>query len=163
MDGAGGAAVRRGATVDVAPGRVGVNAGGNIGVNVDRGPMLSTRNQARLGTRDFDRRGIGRIDEGRFAGQKDNNWRYSRWHDRWWYWLPAGGWVWWNGDRWANYDADTYVDNYGSYAAPQTAVAAGSSGPYYEDQGGFFYYRGGQKVYDPNIQRVAGADRPMPR
>jgi hypothetical protein len=63
-----------------------------------------------------------------------------------------------------NYDADTYVDYGGSsYAAPQQAVAAGSSGPYYEDQGGFFYYQGGQKIYDPNIQRVAEAGRSVPR
>jgi hypothetical protein len=141
-----------------------VNAGGNVGVNVNRGPVLSTRNQARLGTSNFDRRGIGRLDEGRFAGRTDNNWRYSRWGNRWWYWLPIGAWAWWNGDRWVNYDADTYVDDYGDgYAAPQTAVAAESPGPYYEDQGGFFYYQGGQKVYDPNIQRVAGTERAAPR
>jgi hypothetical protein len=133
-------------------------------VNVNRGPTLSTRNQARIGTSNFDRRGIGRLDESRFAGRTDNNWRYARWGNRWWYWLPVGGWAWWNGDRWMNYDAETYVDDYGDgYAAPQTAVAAGSSGPYYEDQGGFFYYQGRQKVYDPNIQRVAGTERAAPR
>src|SRR5262245_11083267 len=69
-----GAAVRApGANVDVDRGNVNVDAGGRVGVNANRGPMLSTRNQARLGTRDFDRRGIGRLDEGRFAGRTDNN------------------------------------------------------------------------------------------
>jgi hypothetical protein len=157
-----------GANVDVGGGRVGINAGGNVGVNANRGPMLSTRNQARLGTSNFDRRGIGRLDESRFAGRTDNNWRYARWGDRWWYWLPIGAWAWWNGDRWVNYDYDTYADgSYGyadnGYVAPQQTVARSSSGPYYEDQGGFFYYKGNQKIYDPNIQRVADVGREPPR
>jgi len=107
-----------------------VNVGGRVGMNANRGPILSTRNQARLGTSNFDRRGIGRLDESRFAGRTDNNWRYARWGNRWWYWLPIGAWAWWDGDRWVNYDADTYADNYGDYgyATPQTATAAHTTG-----------------------------------
>ncbi len=135
---------RNGANVQVDRGRDGAN------VNVDRNRNVD---RARLGDREFDRHGIGALDDNRFRGRNDNRWRYSRWHNQWWYWMPAGYWMVWNNDRWNRYDTDTYVDNYSN----QQPLASNASGPYYEDQNGFYYFEGNRKVYDPQIRRVANS------
>jgi hypothetical protein len=106
-----------------------------------------------LGDRGFDRRGIGPLDEARYAGYRDNNWRYRRWGNEWWYWLPTGRWDYYRDGRWNSYDYDSYVDVYQQNQPVQTA---NYNGPYYEDQNGFYYMDGNRKVYDSQIRRVAG-------
>lgn len=173
------------ATNEAATGTNNAANGANIAINRDRigadvnrdrninnrerdraDARIDNRRAERLGASDFDRNGIGRLDADRFRDRNDNRWRYSQWHNHWWYWQPGGYWVFWNGDRWNRYDADNYVDDY-YYAQPQGQMAANASGPYYEDQGGFFTYQGNRKVYDPHIQRVSNevgqAGAPAPR
>jgi hypothetical protein len=135
---------RNGANMQVERGRDGAN------VNVDRNRNVD---RARLGDREFDRHNIGALDDSRFRGRNDNRWRYSRWHNQWWYWMPAGYWMVWNNDRWNRYDADAYVDNY----SDQQPLASNASGPYYEDRNGFYYFEGNRKIYDPQIRRVANS------
>jgi hypothetical protein len=77
--------------------------------------------------------------------------RYRRWGNEWWYWMPAGYWMFWRNGDWVRYDTDayTYDDNYqqGNYAS--------FNGPYYEDSNGFYYMQNGRRIYDPQIRRVA--------
>jgi hypothetical protein len=144
---------RNGANVQIDRGRDGANANvdrGRVGVDADRNRNVD---RARLGDREFDRHNIGALDDSRFRGRNDNRWRYSRWHNQWWYWMPAGYWMVWNNDRWNRYDANTYVDNYSN----QQPIASNASGPYYEDQNGFYYFEGNRKIYDPQIRRVANS------
>ena len=48
--------------------------------------------------------------------------------------------MYWRNGGWTRYNVDNYV------------VAL--SGPYYEDENGFFWLQGDRKVYDPQIRRV---------
>ena len=43
-----------------------------------------------IGDRDFDKNGIGLVDVDRYRDRRDDRWRYHRYHDNWWYWMPAG-------------------------------------------------------------------------
>ena len=130
----------------------------NVAANVDRGRSDLDRNRdgdrGRLGDRDFDRHGIGALDDGRYRGRNDNRWRYSKWHNQWWYWMPAGYWMVWDSGRWNRYNEGSYVDNYYNNQQP---LASNASGPYYEDQNGFFYYEGNRKIYDAQIHRIANS------
>jgi hypothetical protein len=114
----------------------------------------------RLGDNNFDRRGVGRLDASRFANERNDNWRFRRWGNEWWYWLPTGSWAYWRGDRWYPYNYDSYVD-YNDYQN-QAPVANNFNGPYYEDQNGFYYLEGNQRVYDPQIRRVGGEVGTLP-
>jgi hypothetical protein len=132
--------------------RVAANADRNkVNAEVDR----NRRNdRANLGDRDFDRHGIGALDDSRFRDRNDNRWRFSKWRNQWWYWMPAGYWMTWNGDRWNRYDEGSYVDNYNNNDQQQ---ASNFSGPYYEDQNGFYYLDGNRRVYDQQIRRVGNS------
>ncbi len=160
------------AHVDAGPSHVDVGQA-HVGVDTERSKVTVRTNErghvvfddhASLGHHGFDEHGIGRLDEREFRDRHDNNWRYAHWHNQVWYWLPTGSWTYWNGTTWIPYNAATYVDSYvvQPYAVqPQLAVAG--AGPYYEDQGGFYTMQGGQKVYDPSIQRVSvGSGVPAP-
>jgi hypothetical protein len=94
-----------------------------------------------LGDSGFDKHGIGKMDESKYKDRKDNDWRYKQWGSEWWYWMPGGYWSYWRGNGWHRYDVDAYVDY------------SNSSGPYYEDQNGFYTMQDGRKVYDPHIHR----------
>jgi len=142
------------ANMNMNPARV--NADVNRGVRINDRNAFIERN-AKLGDRDYDRRGIGRLDESRYANYRDNNWRYRRWGDEWWYWLPTGSWDYWRDGRWYPYEANSYVDVY-----QQNQPVANFSGPYYEDQNGFYYMEGNRRVYDPQIRRVAGEVGTLP-
>jgi hypothetical protein len=124
--------------------------------NKDKGSMgrenfVDRKNN--LGDGGFDKHRIGTLDEKKYADRKDNYWRYRHWGNEWWYWLPESHWSYWRDGRWNHYDANTYVE------ASPTAVDSGSSssasGPYYEDQNGFYTLQGNRKVYDPQIRREA--------
>jgi hypothetical protein len=53
--------------------------------------------------------------------QTQDQWRYTFHNSEWWYWLPAGRWVYWRNGCWNEYDRATYTP-------PSVgAVAAGSS------------------------------------
>jgi hypothetical protein len=93
-----------------------------------------------LGDNNFDKNGIGSLDEKKFSNEKDNKWRYSRKGNAWWYWAPGGYWMYWRNGDWSRYNVDNYVD--------------ALSGPYYEDDNGFYSLQGDRKVYDPQIRRV---------
>jgi hypothetical protein len=161
-----------GVNVDGERGRVGVDAGrnridadGRVGAGVDRNRIgADVGARARIGDRDFDRFGVGRLDDNQFRNRADNRWRYARYNNQWWYWLPAGYWMFWHGDRWNRYDANTYANYYydggGTYQqdvqTPADTDVAKASGPYYEDDRGFYYFDSqGRRVYDPQIRRVA--------
>jgi hypothetical protein len=146
------------AHVEAGPGpraNVNVDAGrGRTNVNVDRGRVNTSvqANRGRIGDSNWDRWGVGRLDDSRFRNSSGNDWRYRRWGNEWWYWMPAGYWMFWRNGDWVRYDPDayTYGDTYqGNYAA--------SNGPYYEDSNGFYYIDGGRRIYDPSIRRVGGA------
>jgi hypothetical protein len=128
-----------------------------------RGPNIGREyyldRTAHLGDRSYDKRGIGALDEARYATSRDSNWRYRRWGNEWWYWLPTGTWDYWRDGRWYPYDYDNYVD---VYQQNQPIQAANYNGPYYEDQNGFYYLNGNRRVYDPQIRRVAGEVGTLP-
>jgi hypothetical protein len=162
------------AHVDAGPAHVNAN-GGNANVNVDgrvnanvdqsvRGPNIGREayvaRNSHLGDQNFDRRGVGALDANRFANARDNNWRYRRWGNEWWYWLPTGSWMYYRDGRWNNYAYDSYVD-YNQYQN-QPVAGASSNGPYYEDQNGFYYFNGNQKVYDPGIIRQGSSVGAVP-
>jgi hypothetical protein len=130
---------------------------------ITRGPNIGSEafvdRTAHLGDRNFDRRGIGPLDEARFANARNNNWRYRRWGNEWWYWVPGNYWMYWRDNRWYPYDYDSYVD---VYQQNQPVQAANYNGPYYEDQNGFYYMNGNQRVYDPQIRRVGGEVGTLP-
>jgi hypothetical protein len=133
--------------------RLNVDVNGRTRVNIGRDAYVDRK--AHLGDRDFDRRGIGPLDDTRFNGRADNNWRYRRWGNEWWYWTPASAWMFYRDGRWNNYDADSYVDVYANPSYGNVGqVSANFNGPYYEDSNGFYYMQGGRRVYDPQIRRV---------
>ena len=105
----------------------------------------SGSNKNKLGDSNFDKNGIGRLDEKKFSGEKGIKWRYRQLGNEWWYWTPSGNWSYWRGGQWCNYDQNTYAE------------IGGAQGPYYEDKNGFFQLAGGRKVYDPQIHRDAAA------
>ena len=41
--------------------------------------------------------------------QPEEPWRYTFHNDEWWYWLPAGRWVYWRDNHWNNYDPKNYM------------------------------------------------------
>jgi hypothetical protein len=147
-----------------AEGRDGDRGRDNVGVNVDRGRVgvnvdrNRSGDRGRLGDRDYDRHGIGALDDSRYRGRNDNRWRFTKWHNQWWYWMPAGYWMAWDGGRWNRYDEGSYVDNYYNDQQP---IASNASGPYYEDQNGFYSFEGNRKVYDPQIRRVNSVGRAL--
>ena len=114
------------------------------GPNVGRGSFVN-RNEP-LGDQGFDKHHVGSLDESKYKNRRDNNWRYRHWGDEWWYWVPDGYWMYWHNGNWVRYD-DTYVD--------ASATQPGSSGPYYEDDKGFYSMQNGHRVYDPEIRRIA--------
>jgi hypothetical protein len=161
--------------VDVNRGRVGVDANRDRNLDSVRANVRTPRQDYfvergnRIGDSQFDRHGIGIVDDRAFVGRSDNRWRYRNWNNEWWYWLPGGYWSYYRGDRWNRYEPDSYIaynDYYNNTPAPAVAATPTSNGPYYEDQNGFYYMdQQGQRVYDPQIQRVgvAGAVGPTAR
>jgi hypothetical protein len=168
--------------------RDGVNIGGRDGINVDAGrnglQVDSQRNKdrdndrrnnndrrddltrrGRIGDSDWDRFGVGRLDNDRYRNYSGNQWRYKRYGSDWFYWMPAGYWMYYGNGRWNRYDADSYATYYygDNYVQPQQAVQANFNGPFYEDSAGFYYMNGNQRVYDPSIQRVAATDGAVQR
>jgi len=169
--------------------RDGVNIGGKDGINIDAGKggiaVDSQRNKDRdndrrdgdrrdnndrrrddltkrghMGDSDFDRFGIGRLDDNRYRNQSGNQWRYKRYGSDWFYWTPSGYWMYYGNNRWNRYDPDSYATYYygdSGYVPQQAAVPANFNGPYYEDSNGFYYMNGNQRVYDPSIRRGANA------
>jgi len=125
--------------------------------------------RGRIGDSDWDRFGIGRLDNNRYRNYSGNQWRYQRYGNDWFYWMPAGYWMFYGNGRWNRYDADVYSTYYygNNYAQPpvqQTQVVpANFNGPFYEDSSGFYYMNGNQRVYDPSIQRVATTDGAIQR
>jgi hypothetical protein len=109
----------------------------------------TNRNDNKMGDSNWDKNGIGSMDESKHKDDKDNKWRYQHMGKDWWYWMPGGYWDYYRYGRWNRYNVDTYVD---MSPAPSNGSA---NGPYYEDQNGFYYLNGNRKVYDPQIQRVA--------
>ncbi len=97
-------------------------------------------NKKNLGDNNFDKNGVGSLDEKKFSNEKDNKWRFSHKGNGWWYWTPGGYWMYWRNGGWSRYNADNYID--------------ALSGPYYEDENGFYWLQGDRKVYDPQIRRV---------
>jgi hypothetical protein len=145
----------RGADINVDAGR----GGANIEANVDRGNRTdrresvvdrnrsNTRDRGKIGDNNWDRWGVGRLDDSRFRNNAGNDWRYRRWGNEWWYWMPAGYWMYWRNGDWTRYDADSYsYGDQGNYAS--------FSGPYYEDSNGFYYLQNDRRIYDPQIRRV---------
>src|SRR5262249_42998356 len=136
--------------VDVNRGRVGVDlnrnrsldgARANINVRTPRQDYFVERGN-RIGDRNFDRHGIGIVDDRAFVGRGDNRWRYRNWNNEWWYWMPGGYWSFYRGDRWNRYEPDGYIaynDYYNNTPAPAVVATPTSNGPYYEDQNGFYY------------------------
>jgi hypothetical protein len=161
------------ANINAGPGGAKVDVGGTRGgakVDTDRGRdgnnMDANRNRnssknVRIGDRDFDKYGIGALDAERHRrnGDRDNQWRYNRLGNDWFYWMPAGYWMYYRDGRWDRYNVDTYTV-YDNGSAVQNA---NFNGPYYEDSNGFYYMQGGRRVYDPQIHRVAGVDGPIQR
>jgi len=137
-----------------------LNVGGKSGVSVGRdGRDYIGRN--RIGDSDFDRFGIGRMDDARYRTYSGNQWRYKRYGSDWFYWMPAGYWMFYGDGRWNRYEPDSYATYYygDTYQQPQQpATTAGFNGPYYEDSSGFYHMNGNQRVYDPQIQRVANVE-----
>jgi len=178
-------AVRRSTSSNSNANRDGVNIGGRDGINIDAGrnglQVDSQRNKdrdnnlrdndrrnnndrrddlthrSRIGDSDWDRFGIGRLDNNRYRNYSGNQWRYQRYGSDWFYWMPAGYWMFYGNGRWNRYDADSYSAYYygDTNVQPQQAVQANFNGPFYEDSSGFYYLNGSQRVYDPSIQRVA--------
>lgn len=160
------AAVGADRSADRAANRADVNADratANANRAATRGPNIGREyyldRTAHLGDRSYDKRGIGALDEARYANSRDNNWRYRRWGNEWWYWLPTGTWDYWRDGRWYPYDYDNYVD---VYQQNQPVQAVNYNGPYYEDQNGFYYMNGNRRMYDPQIRRVAGEVGTLP-
>jgi len=164
--------------------RDGINVGGKDGINIDAGKggisVDSQRNKdrdndrkdnnrrddndrrrddltkrARIGDGDWDRFGIGRLDDSRYRNQSGNQWRYKRYGNDWFYWAPAGYWMFYGNGNWNRYSPDVYATYYygDNYVPRQQVVPANFNGPYYEDSNGFYYMNGNQRVYDPTIHR----------
>ncbi|HEY2880919.1 MAG TPA: hypothetical protein VGJ15_00765, partial [Pirellulales bacterium] len=73
------------------------NRDANLDKRDDRRDAHAT---ARLGDHEFDRNGIGLINDRDFRNRTDNRWRYQRYGNEWWYWVPQGYWMFYRGDRW---------------------------------------------------------------
>jgi len=171
--------------------RDGVNIGGKDGINIDAGKggivVDSQRNRdrdndrkdnnrrddndrrrddltkrARIGDGDWDKFGIGRLDDSRYRNQSGNQWRYKRYGNDWFYWAPAGYWMFYGNNHWNRYSPDVYATYYygDNYIPQQQIVPANFNGPYYEDSNGFYYMNGNQRVYDPSIRRMVTATGP---
>jgi len=171
--------------------RDGINIGGKDGINIDTGKgglvVDSQRNRDRDGDRkdnnrrdnndrrrddltkrdrigdgDWDKFGIGRLDDSRYRNQSGNQWRYKRYGNDWFYWAPAGYWMFYGNNHWNRYSPDVYATYYyGDNYIPQQQVApANFNGPYYEDSNGFYSMNGNQRVYDPSIRRMVTATGP---
>ncbi len=97
--------------------------------------------KAKLGDANFDKNGIGPIDESKHAGDKGIGWRYQKLGNDWWFWTPSGHWCYNRGGQWCIYNPSTYIS------------LNGAKGPFYEDQQGFFTLQNGQKTYDSTIHR----------
>src|ERR1700690_2444107 len=66
---------------------------GNInlgGVNV--GSVNKGDHKIKLGDGNFDKNGIGALDESKHAGDKGVGWRYQQVGGEWWFWAPSGHW-----------------------------------------------------------------------
>jgi len=150
--------------VNLGGARGGVNIGGRNGVNIGRDGR-DYIGRSRIGDTGWDRYGIGRLDDNRYRNYRGNQWRYQRYGSDWFYWMPAGYWMFYGNGRWNRYDPDTYATYYygDNYVQPQQAVQANFNGPFYEDSNGFYYLNGSERVYDPSIQRVANATGPTQR
>jgi hypothetical protein len=103
------------------------------------------RNQ-QLGDQGFDKHRVGALDESKYKDRHDDNWRYRHWGREWWYWVPAGYWMYWRDGRWVRYEEASY-----SYEdEPQNEQL---NGPWYEDSKGFYSMQNGRRVYDSHIHR----------
>jgi len=170
--------------------RDGVNIGGKDGINIDAGKggiaIDSQRNRdrdndrkdnnrrddndrrrddlskrGRIGDGDWDKFGIGRLDDSRYKNQSGNQWRYKRYGNDWFYWAPAGYWMYYGNNHWNRYDPDSYATYYyGNGYVPQQQVPANFNGPYFEDSNGFYYMNGNQRVYDQSIRRAFSPTSP---
>ncbi len=145
---------RRGAEVNID--RRGANVDSNRGRDFDRDRNRNSSNRSRIGDRDWDRWGIGVLDANRYRNYSGNDWRYRRSGNEWFYWMPAGYWMFYRDGRWDRYNPDTYTVYNNTYNNGNAVQNANFNGPYYEDQNGFYYMQGGRRIYDPQIQRVAG-------
>jgi hypothetical protein len=145
---------RRGANVDANR-----NRDNDRRRDADRDRNRTSSNRSRIGDRDWDRWGIGALDADRYRNYSGNDWRYRRSNNEWFYWMPAGYWMFYRDGRWDRYNADTYT----VYDNSSNVQQANFNGPYYEDQNGFYYVQGGRRIYDPQIQRVASAGGPVQR
>jgi hypothetical protein len=105
-----------------------------------------------MGDSSFDKNGIGKMDDSKHQHDSDNKWRFQHMGNHWWYWMPGGYWNYYSDGNWCQYNQDTYVDD-------SPPVQAGN-GPLYEDQDGFYYLNGDQKVYDQSIHRDSGTPAP---
>jgi hypothetical protein len=126
------------------------NSGSGSGSSsvIKKGPN-SESGKKQMGDSNWDKNGIGSMDESKHKGEKDNQWRYQHMGNNWWYWMPGGYWSYWRYGHWNRYNSDNYVD-------VGSAPSNGSGyGPYYEDENGFYHLDGNRKVYDQQIQRVA--------
>jgi hypothetical protein len=161
--------------------RDGFNIGGRDGINIDPGKngisIDSQRNKdrdnfrkdndrhrddltkrSRIGDGNWDKFGIGRLDDSRYRNSSGNQWRYKKYGNDWFYWTPTGYWMFYGNGRWNRYDPDVYATYYyGDGYVPQQVVPTNFNGPYYEDSNGFYYLNGNQRVYDPTIRRQVNA------
>jgi hypothetical protein len=158
---------RRGAEINID--RRGANSDANRNrddnrrSNMDRDRNRTSDNRSRIGDRDWDRWGIGALDADRYRNYSGNDWRYRRSNNEWFYWMPAGYWMFYRDGRWDRYNPDTYTVYDNTYNNGYAAQNSNFNGPYYEDQSGFYYVQGGRRTYDPQIQRVASAAGPVQR
>jgi hypothetical protein len=45
------------------------------------------------------------------AAPSQDQWRYTFHNGEWWYWMPAGKWVYYRNDQWNDYDPKTFTSN----------------------------------------------------
>jgi hypothetical protein len=84
--------------------------------------------------------------EQRAAPSQDPS-RYTFHNGEWWYWLPAGRWVYWRNDQWNNYDPKTFTYN-NSAAVATDALPSGSANGAMPDADTYPFY--GRVVADPD-------------
>jgi hypothetical protein len=82
--------------------------------------------------------------------QAADAWRFRRHNGAWWYWLPSNRWVYWTGEKWTPYRAQTYARS-----APTQRYRSNS---YPADQGnwGPIRYNGYGQPEWPYSQRRSG-------